>query len=82
MRIAFFVNDMAREEEHFATTILANEALRRGHTVYYATPSDFSFMPDDRLHLRVRVAPKKKFPTYMAFFKAIQDRRIEEVDQQ
>jgi glutathione synthase len=77
MRIAFFVNDMAREEEHYATTILANEALRRGHTVFYATPSDFSFMPDDRLHLRVRVAPKKKFPTYMAFFKAIQDRRVE-----
>ena len=63
MKIAFFVNDMAREEEHFATTILANEASRRGHTVCYATPSDFSFMPDDRLQLRARFAPKKKFPT-------------------
>jgi glutathione synthase len=77
VKIAFFVNDMAREEEHYATTILANEASRRGHTVCYATPSDFSFMPDDRLQVRARFAPKKKFPSYMAFFKAIQDRRIE-----
>jgi glutathione synthase len=77
VKIGFFVNDMAREEEHFATTILANECSRRGHTVCYITPSDFSFMPDDRLHLRARFAPRKKFPSYMAFFKAIQDRRIE-----
>jgi len=77
MKIAFFVNDMAREEEHYATTILANEALRRGHTVYYATPADFSFMPDDRLQLRVRVAPRKKYPSYMAFYKAVQDRKVE-----
>ena len=77
MKIAFFVNDIATEEEHFATTILANEALRRGHTVFYVTPSDFSFMPDDRLQLRVRVAPKKKFATYMAFYKAMQDRKAE-----
>jgi glutathione synthase len=77
MKIAFFVNDIAREEEHFATTIMANEALRRGHTVCYVTPSDFSFMPDDRLQLRARFAPKKKFPTYMAFYKAVQDRKIE-----
>ena len=77
MKIGFFVNDMAREEEHYATTILANECSRRGHTVCYVTPSDFSFMPDDRLNLRARFAPKKKFPSYMAFFKAIQDRKIE-----
>ncbi|MBA3479346.1 MAG: glutathione synthase [Lautropia sp.] len=77
MKIGFFVNDIAREEEHFATTILANEASRRGHTVCYVTPSDFSFMPDDRLCLRARFAPKKKFASYMAFFKAIQDRRLE-----
>src|SRR5690606_18361418 len=61
----------------YATTILANEASRRGHTVCYLTPSDFSFMPNDRLQLRARFAPKKKFPSYMAFFKAIQDRKIE-----
>ena len=77
MKIAFFVNDMVREQEHYATTILANEASRRGHTVCYVTPSDFSFLPNDRLQLRARFAPKKKFPSYMAFFKAIQDRKIE-----
>jgi len=77
MKIGFFVNELGKEEEHFATTILANEAHRRGHVVCYLTPSDFSFMPDDSLQIRARFAPKKKFPSYLAFFKAMQDKHLE-----
>ncbi|MGE0803148.1 MAG: glutathione synthetase [Lautropia sp.] len=73
MKIAFFVNDLDREEEHFATTILANEALRRGHSVCYVAPTDFAFMPDDSMQIHARFAPKKKFANYMAFWKAMHD---------
>ncbi len=77
MKIGFLVNDIDLEEEHFTTTILANEAARRGHAVCYVTPDGFSFMPDDSLQVLARFAPKKKFPSYLAFFKAVHDRRIE-----
>ena len=43
MLIAFFVNDMAREFPNYTTTVLAHEAVQRGHRVCYITPGGDRF---------------------------------------
>ena len=60
MLIAFFVNDMAKEHVHYTTTILAHEAVKRGHRVCYVLPGDFMLSPDDRLRVHARFAPERK----------------------
>ena len=47
MLIGFFVNDLEREYENYATTVLAHMAAGRGHRVCYITPTDFALNSDD-----------------------------------
>ena len=72
MLIAFFVNDMAREHARYTTTILAHEAVRRGHRVCYITPGDFVLTPDDVLRVHARFAPERKARSFTDFFKNMQ----------
>lgn len=60
MLIAFFVNDLEREYEGYATTVLAHCAIMAGHRVCYVTPSDFVLTPDDHLHVHGHFLPKRK----------------------
>jgi glutathione synthase len=86
MIIAFFVNSMADEHPHYTTTVLANECVRRGHTVLYLTPGDFLITADNRLVIHGRFPPRRKYRTFKDFFAALQDDSekrtidIEEVD--
>ena len=68
MLIAFFVNDMEREFAGYTTTVLAYEAVTRGHRVCYVTPSDFVLNPDDSLSVHGRFPPKKKYKDRPEFF--------------
>jgi len=82
MLIAFFVNDMAREHPRYTTTVLAHEAVRRGHRVCYITPGDFALTPDDVLRAHARFAPERKARNYTEFFngmKAVAD-QTESID--
>ena len=72
MLIAFFVNDMAKEHPRYTTTILAYEAVKRGHRVCYVLPGDFMLSPDDTLRVHARFAPKKKQRTQQQFFEDVQ----------
>jgi glutathione synthase len=72
MLIAFFVNDMAKEHVNFTTTVLAREAVQRGHRVCYITPGDFMLSPDCSLQAHVRFVPPKKTRTNADFFKGVQ----------
>lgn len=72
MLIAFFVNDMAKEFPNYTTTVLAYEAVRRGHRVCYVTPGDFMLSPDDSLRVHARFAPTKKTKTHAEFFKGME----------
>ena len=72
MLIAFFVNDMAKEFPNYTTTILAHEAVLRGHRVCYITPGDFVMLPDASLQIHARMAPAKKSKSHTEFFKSIQ----------
>ena len=73
MLIAFFVNDMAREFPNYTTTVLAHQAVLRGHRVCYVTPGDFVLLPDDSMQIHARVAPTKKHKSHTDFFKGMQE---------
>ena len=73
MLIAFFVNDMAKEFPNYTTTVLAHEAVQRGHRVCYVTPGDFVMLPDDSMQIHARLAPTKKSKSHTDFFKGIQE---------
>jgi len=72
MRIAFFVNDIATEYPRYTTTVLAHEALKRGHRIFYVTPDDFICRPDDRLAIRAVTPARSKFADLEAFHKHLQ----------
>jgi glutathione synthase len=72
MLIAFFVNDMAKEHARYTTTIMAHEAVKRGHRVCYVLPGDFVLRPDDSLCLHARFAPDKKQRSAQQFFDDMQ----------
>lgn len=61
MRIAFLVNSIDTESPHFATTVLAQEALVHGHDIRYLTPGDFVLGDDDRLAIHATVLPKSTY---------------------
>ncbi len=71
MLIAFFVNDMAREFPNYTTTVLAHQAVQRGHRVCYITPGDFVMLPDDSMQIHARMAPTKKHKSHADFFKGV-----------
>lgn len=73
MNVAFFVNAMNSEHPHYTTTILANECVRRGHTVLYLTPGDFVIAPDNSMRIHARFPPKRKYRTFKDFFEALQE---------
>ena len=72
MLIAFFVNDMAREFLNYTTTVLAHQAVQRGHKVCYITPGDFVMLPDDSMNIHARVAPARKHKSHAEFFKSME----------
>ena len=83
MLIAFFVNDIEREYENYTTTVLAHQAMMRGHRVCYITPEDFVLNPDDTLFAHGRFLPKRKYKDRGEFFKALKssnESKIERVD--
>jgi glutathione synthase len=73
MNIAFFVNSMATEYPNYTTTVLAFEAMQRGHSICYLTPEDFICRPDDHLAIRT-TAPKnrKKFADHASLLEHMQ----------
>lgn len=54
MKIAFLINQMHIEKAHFTTTILAYEALLRGHEIYYLGLADFIYAEQNEVQANVR----------------------------
>lgn len=72
IRIGLFVNDPTTERPRFTTTLLAQEALRRGHEVLYISVEDFSYRPDDCLHVHTHPVPVKKYTSVETVHAALQ----------
>lgn len=80
MRIAFYVNAIDKEFPRFTTTVLAREALSRGHDICYVTPDSFILRSDDSLTIRGIVLPGTKYKKEETFHKALQGRNTELVN--
>jgi glutathione synthase len=82
VRIAFFVNDIATEKPRYTTTLLASEALRRGHEVCYVAVGDFDYRPDHSVHIRGRYPARKTFRNFAQFLQSVQSdkARVEDID--
>jgi glutathione synthase len=83
MLIGFFVNDLEREYENYATTVLAHMAASRGHRVCYITPTDFAVNADDTLSVHGRFLPKRKYKDRGELFGTLKDPKaikIERID--
>ena len=73
MLIGFFVNDLEREYENYATTVLAHMAAGRGHRVCYITPTDFALNSDDTLSVHGRFLPQRKYKDRGELFGTLKD---------
>lgn len=72
MRIAFFVNDIDLEIANYTTTLLALEALRTGHEVWYISAGDFAYDTDEMMHAHARTVPKRRYDSTEVFLKDLQ----------
>lgn len=71
MRIGFYVNAMATEEASYSTTLLAHEAQRRGHEVFYLSVEDLCYRADGALAGYAWTVPGKRFRADETFLEAI-----------
>jgi glutathione synthase len=71
MRIAFYVNALATEETTYSTTLLAHEAQRRGHEVFYISVEDLCYQADGSLAAHAWGVPAKRYRSDETFLEAI-----------
>lgn len=71
MRVAFYVNALATEEVSYTTTLLAHEAQRRGHEVFYVSVEDLCYRADGSIAAHAWVVPTKRFRSDSTFLEAI-----------
>ena len=72
IKIAFFVNDLQTEEAGYTTTRLSMYAHNRGHDIYYITPQDFAYDPDDEIRARTTRPLKRKYKSLEAYVNDLQ----------
>ena len=65
------MNNLATEEAGFTTTRLAMYAHNRGHEVYYITPEDFAYDPDEQIRARTVKPPKRRYKSRQNFIKDV-----------
>lgn len=75
MRIGFFINDLKTEAAGFTTTRLSMYAHNRGHEVFYITPEDFAYDPDDQIRARAVTPPKRKFKSLEGYLRDLQSHK-------
>lgn len=80
MKIAFLVNDVAAEDPRTTTNLLANEARKRGHEVYWLGVEGFCFRPSGELTLHARRAPARRYRTFHDYLAAVQGSKAKECE--
>ncbi len=77
MKLALFVNDVKKELPRFTNTVLAREARRLGHEVWYITVGDLIYDTDDTIRAHARRLPQKKYRSVGSLIKDLQSDEIE-----
>lgn len=72
MKIGFVVNDVATEKATYATTSLAQTALKRDHQVWTMGISDFVEESDNHLRALALAAPKSNYKSTETYLKEMQ----------
>jgi glutathione synthase len=72
MKIAFFVNDIRKEEKGYTTTRIAKEAHNAGHQVWYIDAEGFAMDPDGSIRARAYGVPRKRYTKLDGFLKDLQ----------
>lgn len=68
MKIAFLVNQTHKEESNCTTAIIASEALRRGHTIWYIGIADFVLTTDKAVWAYARtIEPSARVESIQTF---------------
>lgn len=71
IKIAFFVNKLSTEKAGYTTTRLSMFAHNRGHKVYYISPEDFAYDPDEQIRAWAVSPPSRKFKSTEAYIKEV-----------
>ena len=80
MKLAFFVNDVASEEDEYTTTRLARAAAQRGDAVWYIGVGDVEFGGSNgQFVARARAAEFQKDDTLETFMVGIKERDAERI---
>lgn len=61
MKLGFLVTDFEVKKAAHTTIRLAREATNKGHEVWFLTPGDFAYEPNDSLWMRARKAPRNRY---------------------
>lgn len=71
IKIAFYINSLDTEEAGYTTTRLSMFAHNRGHHVYYITPEDFAYDPDEQIRVWAVSPPERKFKSTTSYLKEV-----------
>lgn len=72
MKLGLVVNDIRTELDDYTTTLIALEATRLGHEVWYISLADFSYGPDENVHARARSVPKHRYRSRSVYLADLQ----------
>ncbi|MFC2149197.1 glutathione synthase [Candidatus Auribacterota bacterium] len=75
MRIGMVVNEIMTELATYTTTRLAMTATNRGHEVWYMGVGDFAYDPDENIHARARMVPKKNYKSLNIYMRDLKTAR-------
>lgn len=79
MRIAFVLDDVAKENPVYTSVLLARELHNRGHEVFMTDVRNLAFYPEGHMGARVKRGPKKTYKSQHEYIQEIQsDKAIDE----
>lgn len=79
MRIAFVLDDVAKENPVYTSVLIACKMHNKGHEVYLTDVRNLAYYPDGHMGARVRRAPKKSYKSQEEYINDINsDKAISE----
>ncbi len=79
MKIAFVINNLLTEWPGYTTTLLAYEATRLGHEVYYINVHDFTYDEDENIHAFCYSTKEGNMTSYSTFLNSVRgEKKIKE----
>lgn len=78
MRIAFVLDDVAKESPMYTSVLLARQLHNRGHDVYITDVRSLAYYPEGHMGARVRRGPKKTYKSQQEYIEEIKSDKAKE----